>query len=114
MTVLDRAILGLATGIALGMLIGQARSAEWQECENVAASVEKIVVAATGDDDLLGYIKDRAFSHCLLMDEVPVKIDYGQPANDWALRCAMQYRSFRPSDGTVVRRGTRTRVRCPL
>lgn len=33
---------------------------------------------------------------------------------DWLKRCADEYRSFDPADGTVVRRHHRGRVKCPL
>lgn len=125
MTFWDRCIIGMLAGILAGALIGAAlpaKSAEWNTCQNLAQSVETVVVTATGDNDLIGYIRDRAFSHCLLLDEPPLQIAFQNlirqvpvtPDPDWQLRCAMEYRSFRPSDGTVVRRGSSARVRCPL
>jgi hypothetical protein len=33
--------------------------------------------------------------------------------DDWAAQCAAEYRSWNPEDGTVVRRGSPTPVRCP-
>lgn len=121
----------LAAMIFFGVIWpARTQAAEWRDCEALSHSVETIVKAATGDDDIVQYVQEKSFSHCLLTDELPVQIVFqnlirpiplagtvpaaGPPLDDWALRCAMQYRSFRPSDGTVVRYGSHQRVRCPL
>jgi hypothetical protein len=92
----------------------RSQAADWATCATLSKNVRDMVHASIGDDDIMQYVADRSFSHCLLLDEPPISIMFGEPQSDWALRCAMEYRSFRPSDGTVVRRGSHTRVRCPL
>jgi len=39
--------------------------------------------------------------------------DSPKEGEDWENQCRANYRSFDPSDGTVVRRGNSERVRCP-
>lgn len=42
----------------------------------------------------------------------PIKSDGGSP--EWAKACSIEYRTWNPDDGTVLRRGSPERVRCPL
>jgi hypothetical protein len=112
-------ILALTTLTGLVVLgVTKAKPAEWKDCEKMASEVQRIIEAATGDADMMQYLHDRSFSHCLLEDEVPLRVltpeaapEYDPLKEAW---CKKNYTSYRPSDGTVHRRGSKNRVPCPF
>lgn len=121
------AILVVFAVAAYILLVTHVMAADMEACTAIAGNVKSFIFAATGDDKLAQFTSDRSYSHCILSDEVPVKIrmavdqgtvpatDAPTPAADpWAEQCKREYRSFRPADGTVIRHGSHKRVLCPL
>lgn len=122
-------IIGLSTGMVIAtLLIDHAHAADDKTCSLYALKVANVVSALTNDPDVAMAAQDRAYAYCTVVDYPPdVKLNDPQPAavktekvsdtvdtSDWAARCNKAYVSFRESDGTVLRRGTKKRVLCPL
>lgn len=111
--------------------VRQAQAADPAACHQVGQQLGKIVFDATDDIDLQQAIEMSAEAHCILLDDPPVVVrvdktsDYSTApdpgmapdtnivptAKDkW---CRVHYRSYRSSDGTVLRGGSRKRSACP-
>ena len=77
---------------------------------------------ATATIGSLALLKTRVWAQCLNADEPPTLASYGVklegvvPAtDDRVAACRKEYRTFRESDMTVIRRGSKgKRVPCPL
>jgi hypothetical protein len=112
-------------------MITQAQAADPDVCHKVGQQLGSIVFSATDDIDLQQAVEASAEAHCILLDEPPVAVriekqeaidpgrlpdasptDGGQLSakDQW---CRKHFRSFRVSDGTVLRPGYRRRVACP-
>lgn len=107
-----------------------ALAADPEQCQKLGRQLGSIVKSATDDIDLQQAVEASAEAHCILLDEAPLTIrldgDKGVvPATEetdppqapieskrdkW---CAAHYASYHPNNGTVLRRGSRTRTACP-
>lgn len=121
------------TGVSLAHVwIDQAQAADDKTCSLYGLNVANVVSALTHDADVAMAAQDRAYAYCIVLDYPPDvklhdpevapaktvnisdKTELSPATNDWAARCERAYVSFRGNDGTVLRRGTKKRVLCPL
>ena|SRR5580765_110077 len=115
------------TGIALLLMVSppliggwllKAKAADPQDCHTLAEQVGLIVQTATADDDLQQAVTAAAEAHCILLDEPPLAVKVQTPtetAPDPSVkRCKKAFKSYREEDQTVLRKGSKGRVRCPL
>lgn len=139
--IIDAVVVLAAAGLVLAVLLGlakAARAADAEYCRVYAREFLRVAVAAAAPDaKLKAYLQARAWTRCLNADIAPTlplvdgtvlalppgTIPAGerveapatsslQPAG--AEACRRAYRSFDPATGTVIRRGSKRRVPCPL
>lgn len=94
-------------------------AADPAQCKAVAGQIGDIVLSATDDLDLMQAVAAAAEARCILLDDPPVKIvnepaatppPAASPKDQW---CGKHFRTYRASDGTVLRGGSRKRSACP-
>lgn len=132
--ILSTIIVVLVTIIFLMWALRPAHAADMKLCDVWAKAVVRTSVDMSPLPDIRAKqdayrtaIHAATYSQCLLAEAdaqweetmqqflADMGTEPAQPAidHDWVVRCKADYRSFRESDGTVIRRGSRKRVRCP-
>jgi hypothetical protein len=123
----DGAVLAVVAAFIVAMLLCTAvHAADLEQCRKLGIQVGQVVEAATDDFDLRQLVEQRVEAHCIVLDEpgLRVKVDSSGlgtvpatgPEETTSAKdrwCKRHYASFRPSDDTVLRRGSRNRVPCP-
>lgn len=120
------AILGIALLIFAAML-KQADAADEETCRDYSANVERLVQQLTSDVDVAQAARDSGYKWCIWTATEPPSIRIetatdlagtapaaGRPASARDTWCRSNYRSYRASDATVLRKGSRVRVPCPF
>lgn len=122
----------LAATVVLALSPASAEAASQQTCDRYAKQLERLIVIGTNDADVAQLVYQRAQAYCFVIDQPPLEISMDEDrgiapaaakpkvtetpgfAADWIAACKRRYSSFRDADGTVLRRGSRNRVRCPV
>lgn len=119
-----RALAGLTCGMLLAFTAGS-NAADEITCALYGENVEQLVKQLTNDDDVSQAARNRAEAYCVVIDEpIDIKvqttpISLAPPPSkpkwdpEWVAKCKKYYGSFREADGTVLRRGSKKRSKCP-
>jgi hypothetical protein len=124
--------------LASAALTGGAQAADMKYCDIWAKEVVKVTVDMSPIPEVQASLKahqtaiyNAVYNQCVVVEADPeweltmqAKLDGigSEPATEkklefeegWVARCKRDYRSFRESDGTVIRRGSKKRTLCPL
>lgn len=121
-------VFGACCGsIVIGAAYEQsAMAADEATCRTYSAAVERLVHQLTNDVDVSQAARDSGYSWCVWTATEPpsIKIETAtaeagtapatgpeiSPRDRW---CQTHFRSYRSSDGTVIRGGARRRSACP-